>query len=230
MQIEWPTHLWQSPHSDADTEEYRRARDKAVGDVYAHGQRRPIVAVSGSGRSHEYKTEAYELGKRLAEVGVTLTTGGLDGIMFDVTDGYVHTGNSVFDFIRVKPSGKAIGIVPKGKEAKAKELSKRLPGAIRIHTDLPGTASCGARHTGPSSRNHVLIFTADIVICMPGDEGSIAEAGLAMEVYNKPTIAYAPPHGAETKWHKAIERLRIPIVHEIKDVKSWLGDHIRHDG
>ena len=40
---------------------------------------------------------------------------------------------------------------------------------------------------------------------MPGDEGSIAEADLAMNVYKKHVIAYQPGGGTQIKWHMAIK-------------------------
>jgi predicted Rossmann-fold nucleotide-binding protein len=225
MPIEWPTHFWKSENSDADTDEYRRAREKAVGEVYALRLGRPIVAVSGSGSSHEYKTEANDLGKLLAQLAFTMTSGGLDGIMFDVTDGYVHTDGGVgrFSGLSGKGAGRAIRIVPKGREDKAKELGERLPGAATVYTALSGR---GAKHIGPSSRNHVLIATADAVICMPGDEGSIAEAMLAKQVYKKPVIAYAPVGGIQKEWHKAVGQYGILTILKKIDLEAWLNQKL----
>jgi hypothetical protein len=121
-----------------------------------------------------------------------------------------------------KGAGSAIRIIPKGKEKKAKELGERLSAAKPVYTGLPGSDAHGARHTGPSSRNHVLIASADAVICMPGDEGSIAEAKLAAEVYKKPVIAYAPVRCPRKEWHGVIDELEIRSIHDNKDLEEWL--------
>lgn len=94
MPIEWPTGFWGHPRTDADSEDLRAARNRAAESVLANRDGRPIVAVSGSGTSHEYQSEAKYLGEELARRGFTLTTGGLDGVMFDVFDGFVHVAAS----------------------------------------------------------------------------------------------------------------------------------------
>jgi predicted Rossmann-fold nucleotide-binding protein len=223
MAVQWPSDLWQPPVTDPDTDQYRCARDKAVEHVFNLPQGRPIVAVSGSGKSHQYSSQSKELGKTLARLGVTMTSGGLDGVMFDVTEGFIHSGGFFARFFgkNKKIASRAIRIIPKGKEPQAEELGKRLSGATSVYTDLPADDSYN-RHKGPSSRNHVLIATADAVICMPGDDGSIAEAELAINVYKKPVIAYVPGAGSNTKWHMAITSCCIPVCTKKDALEAWL--------
>jgi hypothetical protein len=60
-QIDWPTDFWKNPRTDTDTDQYLHARDAASIDVYRLCRNRPIVAVSGSGKSHIYKSEVSRL-------------------------------------------------------------------------------------------------------------------------------------------------------------------------
>lgn len=217
MSIEWPTNFWRPPETDADTEDLRAARNSAADTVFRERKGRAIVAVSGSGTSHEYKEQANYLGKELARLGFTLTTGGLDGVMFDVTHGFVHmSGKQVL--------GKAIGIVPKGKMKEAEELKTKLPGSIPFETELTGIDSHGAKHKGPASRNHVLVATADAVVCMPGGKGSIDEAMLANKIYKKRVAAFAPEGGTQTEWHSSIESLKIELLQTKVQLSSWLKE------
>jgi uncharacterized protein (TIGR00725 family) len=210
--IKWPTELWGPPATEADTDRLQRARDKAVARVLELRKGRPIVAVSGYGKEHAYADQAKELGELLSRLNFTMTNGGLKGVMSDVTEGFLNS----------RGLGSAIRIIPEGKDAEAKEVGNRLPGAIPVYTNLPGNDKYN-RHKGPSSRNHVLIVTADGVICMPGESGSIAEAELAVEVYKKRVIAYAPSDEGYKEWHTAIKRLKIALVREGKELEGWLS-------
>jgi uncharacterized protein (TIGR00725 family) len=210
--IEWPKDLWGPPATEADTDELRHARNEAVAQVLEHRRDRPIVAVSGSGKPHPYADEAKELGELLGKLNFTMTNGGLGGVMSDVTEGFLNS----------RGSGSAIRIIPKGKDDEAKKVGDRFPRAITVYTNLPGNDRYD-RHKGPSSRNHVLIATADRVICMPGGAGTIAEAELAVEVYKKRVIAYAPPRGGRTEWHKVIEKLKVPLVGKEMELKERLS-------
>jgi len=99
----------------AEEEKYadaqKRARESVIAalaprapDVYA-------IAVSGSGGPHIYTTEAYALGKAIADAGYDLLTGGLKGVMFDVTKGFLEANSGL----------KAIGIIPQGKQKKRRK-------------------------------------------------------------------------------------------------------------
>ena len=57
---------------------------------------------------------------------------------------------------------------------------------IRTHLHLSGSKGLEV-----SSRNHIIILTADIVIALPGGTGTRSEIQLAIE-YNKPLIILNP--------------------------------------
>jgi predicted Rossmann-fold nucleotide-binding protein len=191
------------------------ARDDAVSQVSKCLKRDPFehaIAVSGSGSSDEYKREAFDLGRVIGIIGKDLLTGGLMGIMFHVTEGFVSVA-----------AGTAVGIIPGSEQAirKAKEVKHLLPKVKQIMTALPGYD-----HAGPSSRNHVLIYLANKVVLMPGDAGSIAEAKLAVGVYKKPAIAFDPSLRRTSpflKWQQCVRELSVKRVSSIKAVEKWLA-------
>jgi len=70
------------------------------------------IAVSGSGSAHPYEDQASALGKAIADAGYDLLTGGLEGVMFDVTKGFLGTDSR----------SKVVGIIPHGKQDKASDV------------------------------------------------------------------------------------------------------------
>jgi len=151
---------------------------------------------------------------------VNLINGGIDGVMFDVTEGFLAAaaklpgGSSPGTAIRVIPAD------PK-RVAKAKQLSASLQGAKCIFTELESRS-----HLGPDSRNHVLIAAADVVICLPGQEGSKSEARLAKQVYHKPVITYGVTGRGEDDWKKSIDCYHIGRT---ENPETWLR-HTLHLG
>ncbi|HVG90934.1 MAG TPA: hypothetical protein VNB54_05535, partial [Alphaproteobacteria bacterium] len=189
------------------------------------------IAVSGSGKEHPYKDQAQALGKAIADAGYDLLTGGLEGVMFDVTMGFLGADRGL----------KAVGIIPQGKQGKAADVKttlkeklvkeglmkadqveELLSNLLQVQTELPGKD-----HIGPSSRNRVLISQASKVVLMPGKDGSAAEAELASD-YGKQVIAYDPAKGSGVQdgfdsWRQTIAKLKIDDVQSLPEVVDWLG-------
>ena len=214
-QITWPDHFWRDlvPPCNSNTDALREARDHAVSEVFAAAAGRPIVAVSGSGLREKHTKEAKFIGALLARLGLNLINGGVDGAMFDVTEGFLAASAKL-------PGGKALGnairVIPSDAKRmqKAKDLSDSLAGARCIFTQLETRS-----HLGPDSRNHILIATADAVICLPGQEGSKSEARLAKQVYHKPVIAYGSPGRGEEDWKQSIDAYHIGLT---ENPEAWL--------
>jgi predicted Rossmann-fold nucleotide-binding protein len=215
MQITWPDQFWKDmvPACRADTDALRDARNRAITEIFAASAGRPIVTVSGSGAPDSHKKEAQFIGGLIARLGLNLLNGGVDGVMFDVTEGFLAAaatlpgGSSPGSAIRVIPSD------PKRVE-RAKQLSASLTGAKCIFTDLETRS-----HVGPDSRNHVLIAAADAVICLPGQEGSKSEARLAKQVYHKPVITYGTTGRGEDDWKRSIDGFQIGRT---ENPETWL--------
>jgi predicted Rossmann-fold nucleotide-binding protein len=213
--ITWPDQFWKDmvPSCSADTDALRNARNSALTEILDACAGRPIVAVSGSGAPDSHRKEAQFIGALIARLGLNLINGGIDGVMFDVTEGFLAT---VAKLPGGSSSGTAIRVIPADPKrvAKAKQLSASLTGAKCIFTELESRSQLG-----PDSRNHVLIAASDVVICLPGQEGSKSEARLAKQVYHKPVITYGTTGRGEDDWKKSIECYQIGRT---ENPETWL--------
>ena len=200
-QITWPDQFWKDmvPSCSPDTEALRTARNSALSEILEACAGRPVVAVSGSGAPDSHRKEAQFIGGLLARLGLNLVNGGIDGVMFDVTAGFLAAAAKLPGG---SSQGVAIRVIPSDvkRVTKAKELSANLSGAKCLFTELESRSQLG-----PDSRNHLLIAAADAVICLPGQEGSKSEARLAKQVYHKPVITYGSTGRGEDDWKKSID-------------------------
>jgi hypothetical protein len=111
------------------------------------------VAVVGAGDYEENRCSlAEELGRRIAEGGHVLITGGLGGVMEAASRGAKEAG------------GVAVGILPGEKVA-----------ANPYVTVAIGT---GMGH----GRNAIVVRSADVVIALPGLYGTLSEIALALKM------------------------------------------------
>jgi len=124
---------------------------------------------------------AEPLGAWLAAEGVHLLTGAGEGVMAAVSRAFYEAPAR---------RGMVIGIVPgTGYE--------RRPGypnpwvEIPIYTHLPLS---GRRGTEPMSRNHINVLSADVMVALPGGEGTVSELALARR-YGRPAIAFVRSRG-----------------------------------
>jgi uncharacterized protein (TIGR00725 family) len=111
-----------------------------------------VAVIGGAKCSGEVRKMAQELGRRLAEEGHTSICGGLGGVMEAVCCGVRDAG------------GVAIGILP-GEKDEANEFV-----GIAIAT--------GMGH----ARNVVIVKSADVIIALPGEYGTLSEMALALKM------------------------------------------------
>lgn len=134
----------------------------------------------GSG-SEEHEELAGEVGKVLAGEGVNLLTGGGEGVMESVARAFVKA--------RAQGQGRVLGIIP-GESDETGQIDKPgYPNAwieIPIFTHLPLSGITG---TSSMSRNHINILTSDLLIFLPGGDGTFSEFTLAKR-YGKPLAGY----------------------------------------
>ena len=144
---------------------------------------RPVVGVMGASRE-PHADRSRRVGDWIAHAGYHLLTGGGPGVMAAVTEAFVGVPNR---------RGLAIGILPacgsRGLEGPAGRPPPGYPNpwvelAIGTHLD-----SLGARGGDERSRNHVNILSSDVLIFLPGSQGTASEARLAVR-YGRPSIAY----------------------------------------
>jgi uncharacterized protein (TIGR00725 family) len=111
------------------------------------------VAVVGAGEYEENRCNlARELGRKIAERGHVLITGGLGGVMESASEGAKEAG------------GVTVGILPGEKET-----------ANPYVTVAIGT---GMGH----GRNAIIVRSADVVIALPGIYGTLSEIALALNM------------------------------------------------
>ena len=141
-------------------------------------KRLPVIGVMGSG-SKPWEERAAPLGRWLAERGVHLLTGGGGGVMTAVS--------RAFHEVDPRP-GRVLGILP-STEADRTSSKSGYPNPwveIPIFTHLPHS---GDRGQDPLSRNHINVLTSDVIVGLPGSEGTLSEIHLALR-YERPVIAF----------------------------------------
>jgi uncharacterized protein (TIGR00725 family) len=154
-----------------------------------------IVGVMGSS-SERWEALSLPLGRWLAGQDCHLLTGGGGGVMAAVSEAFAGVPQR---------RGLVIGVLPgQIDEAFAYAARAGYPNpwvelAIRTHLPLSGE-----RGRDTLSRNHVNVLTADVVIALPGREGTRAEADLALR-YGRPVILFGPEE-AFSEFPEALER------------------------
>ena len=149
--------------------------------------RRAIVGVMGSGVDRHDELSA-PLGRWIAASGHHLLTGGGGGVMEAVSEAFASVAGR---------QGLAIGVLKAVLDAQGR-VTPGTPNPwveVPVRTHLPLSGSEG---TDPRSRNHINVLTADLVIGLPGEDGTRSEMELALR-YERPVVAFlggaVRPHG-----------------------------------
>jgi uncharacterized protein (TIGR00725 family) len=141
-------------------------------------KRLPVVGVLGSGEA-EHRDKAAALGRWLATLPVHLLTGGGSGVMTSVAEAFAAVPGR---------AGLVVGIIPCSSDNAA--VPKRgYPNPfveLAVMTHLPLS---GADGTDDRSRNHINVLTSDVLVALPGGEGTASEVALAVR-YGRPIAAY----------------------------------------
>ncbi|MCX6552731.1 MAG: molybdenum cofactor carrier protein [Acidobacteria bacterium] len=172
--------------------------------------RRPVIGVMGSS-TQAYEDVAEPLGRLLAMLGVHMLNGGGVGAMGAASRGFAD----------VEPrAGLIIGILPA--DLPDGEVVPR-PGYpnpwidIAVFTHLPLSGISG---TDPRSRNHINILTSDVVVVLPGSEGTQSEMELSMR-YGKPVIAFFGEHAVA--WDVPAG---VPVARTLDEVERFVRTHV----
>jgi predicted Rossmann-fold nucleotide-binding protein len=172
--------------------------------------RRPVVGVMGSS-TQAFEDLAAPLGRWLASAGVHLLTGGGVGTMDAVSRAFAEVRPRDGLVVGVLPADLPDGIaVPRaGYPNPAVELA--------IFTHLPLSGITG---TDPRSRNHINILSSDVVIVLPGNEGTESEMTLAVR-YRKPVIAFFGDHAVDWQPPEGV-----PVARTLADVQEFIREKI----
>jgi len=155
--------------------------------------RPPIVGVVGSGKE-ESGGLAYSLGRRIAENGFILLTGGGLGVMEEASRGAHEAG------------GLVIGVLPN-------ERKYPIRGYPNKYVDIP-------IYTGLSdARNAINAKTSDVIVALKGGAGTLSEIALAIKSGTSVIGLDCPTIDVETDGLF----VRVSTVEEaIKEVKKLL--------
>ncbi len=171
--------------------------------------RRKLIGVIGSGEN-SFPELSRPLGRHLAEAGYNLINGGGGGTMEEVAKSFTASPGRKGLVIGVLPA-KDPGTVTGGKvvSSPAGYPNPFIDIPIRTHLHLSG--SLGKQI---ASRNHIIILSADLIIALPGGEGTESEIELSLE-YSKPLVLVSP----KDEWKKYSERA--PMVATIDEAIAY---------
>ncbi|HEY5666356.1 MAG TPA: molybdenum cofactor carrier protein [Gammaproteobacteria bacterium] len=173
------------------------------------------VGVMGSSQD-EHVELAGPLGQLLADLEFNLLTGAGRGVMTSVSRAFLEARRG---------RGISIGVVPC-----ASLDARRSPRAgspnpyveLPVYTHLPLSGVDGQHDL---SRNHINVLTSDVIIALPGSDGTRSEVELAVK-YDRPVAVFA-----ESAAQVAHFAGGIPRLFDIKDVEVFLADLMeRHGG
>ncbi|WP_322095670.1 SLOG cluster 4 domain-containing protein [Paraburkholderia bannensis] len=142
-----------------------------------------IIGVMGSGKA-EWPGLSVPLGKWIAEQGFDLLTGAGLGVMLSTARAFSTTPAR---------KGRSIGIVPS--EAHPQLGFVSLPGYPNPYIDLPILTPLPRKLADAPddalSRNYVNVLTSNVVVALPGNQGTLDEIRLATR-FAKPLICVGP--------------------------------------
>jgi uncharacterized protein (TIGR00725 family) len=172
--------------------------------------RLPIIGVMGSGRE-PHAALAAEVGVLLARMRVHLLTGGGGGVMAAVGRPFCETPGRV---------GVSIGVLPAHSEYPHYRPKLGYPNEwieVAIPTHLPRSGKDGM---SVRSRNHINVLASDAIVMLPGGDGTLSEARLALH-YGKPIIAYL---GGALELPEELRE--IPLARSLADIEEFLKARI----
>lgn len=142
-----------------------------------------IIGVMGSGKS-EWPELATPLGTWIAAQGFDLLTGAGGGVMLCTARAFTSTPGR---------TGRSIGVVPS--ETHPHFGFVPIAGYPNPFIDLPILTPLPRKETGAPdtalNRNYVNVLTSDMVIALPGSQGTLDEIRLATR-FAKPLICVGP--------------------------------------
>jgi isochorismate pyruvate lyase len=176
-------------------------------------RRRRVVAAIGSGTAAD--AEACRLvGRLVAELGCDLLTGAGGGTMAAVAQAFCERRDEL------RSPGLCIGIVPGGPDREGRYATPSgYPNPwveLAVYTHLPRS---GEQGRDSSSRNHIVVLSADAVVALPGGAGTQSEVDLARH-YGIALIGYGGQGFAGVAQAPDIGHLREFLVNQLSEPVS----------
>lgn len=173
-------------------------------------QRRKIIGVMGSG-TEEHREWVVPLARWIAEHGFDLVTGAGQGVMSVAAEAFVAVPGR---------RGLSVGIVPGEVVDGVYRPTSGYPNGnieLPVFTHLPLS---GERGKESMSRNHLNVLTAQALVVLPGQSGTVSEAELAVR-YRKPAMLFGPVRA----FHRFPEQLE--RTDSLERVCEWLLETVR---
>jgi predicted Rossmann-fold nucleotide-binding protein len=177
-----------------------------------YDRRRKIVGVMGGKR--DLPELSWPLGELIARRGYHLLTGAGQGIMEGVSRAF-------FEY-KGRP-GSVIGIVRAATPCAGTMRGSRreyLPNHVNPWVEIPIYTQLHLSSEDCLSRNHINVLTSDVVIALPGNEGTASEVDLALQ-YGVPLIIYT---GAGKIGGRDAGELAGRYAEEVVQVASTIDD------
>jgi uncharacterized protein (TIGR00725 family) len=136
--------------------------------------RNAIAVIGAAAADEDVRNAARQVGSAIARARVVLVCGGRGGVMEAAAEGARAAG------------GHTIGILPSYERASA-------------NPHIEFAIATGMSH----ARNAIVVASADAVIAMPGEAGTLSEIGLALKI-GRPVVALGG-------WHQIDGSITRPI-------------------
>jgi uncharacterized protein (TIGR00725 family) len=172
------------------------------------------VGVMGSSQD-EHIDLAGPLGQLLAALEFNLLTGAGRGVMTSVSRAFLEARRG---------RGISIGVVPC---ASLDARSAPRAGSPNPYVELPVYTHLplsGVDGQDDLSRNHINVLTSDVIIALPGSDGTRSEVELAVR-YARPVAVFAETAAQVAHFAGGITRL-----FDIRDVELFLLDLMERNG
>jgi len=171
-------------------------------------KRLPVVGVLGAG-TEEHAGKAEAIGSWLATQRVHLLTGGGRGTMAAVSRAFQAVPNR---------AGLVVGIIPSAGDPAVPKPGYPNPYVeLAIMTHLPLS---GASGTDPLSRNHINVLSSDLLIALPGGEGTASEVALALR-YRRPIAAFL-----DDRSDIPALPATVPVLASLAEVQDFVRRHL----
>lgn len=188
-----------------------------------YDRRRKIVGVMGGKRDVPELT--LPLGELIARRGYHLLTGAGLGIMEGVSRAFFEYEGRLGAVIGiVRAVTPCVGTMQKSRR-------EYLPNHVNPWVEIPIYTQLHLSSEDCLSRNHINVLTADVVIALPGNEGTASEVELALQ-YGVPLIIYTGAgkiggrDARELAGRYAEEVVR--VASSIEDVDRTLAEILGH--
>jgi uncharacterized protein (TIGR00725 family) len=150
--------------------------------------RNAIAVIGAADAGEEIRAIAFKVGHAIARNGVVLVCGGRGGVMEAAAQGARSAG------------GHTVGILPSYRRASANS-----------HIEFAIATGMG------EARNAIVVASADAIIALPGEAGTLSEIALALKI-GRPVVALDAWHQIEGVRHAEDAEAAVALAFQLGDI------------